>query len=92
MALALALEINGRAPGFTFVAAGTDGQDGPTPVAGVVVDCGQKFSDEELQLGREHLANHDSYNFWRRLRPSWLVDTGGPTGVNVMDVYCLIRD
>lgn len=75
-----------------LLAAGTDGQDGPTPVAGVLVEeaC---FLDSELrEAASEALSRHDSYGFWKRCKPEWLLDTNGPTGVNVMDVYCILRD
>ena len=91
MALAFAIATNGRASGFTFMAVGTDGQDGPTPVAGVIVNGDEPFNEEEVVAGKNALKRHDSYNFWYKYRPNGLVQTGGPTGVNVMDIYCLIK-
>lgn len=74
---------------LVFLAAGTDGIDGPTDVAGCIVESGMK--DVFQSECEEALANHDSYNFWKLYQPECLVDTNGPTGTNVMDIYCLIR-
>lgn len=71
-----------------FLAGGTDGQDGPTDVAG----CLASHSESRLAptFSRDDAAQakmcHDSYNFWSRHKPEWLIRTG-LTGTNVMDLY-----
>ncbi len=83
-ALAAAMAIEG-AQGIAFLAAGTDGTDGPTDAAGAFAD------GETLRLAREKgrraadcLAANDSYRFFDAV--GGLVKTG-PTGTNVMDLY-----
>ena len=65
--------------------AGTDGQDGPTPVAGVQLKWPFKLSN----VCKQSLADHDSYNFWIEHAPECLIRTG-ITGTNVMDIYALM--
>lgn len=76
-----------------FLAAGTDGQDGPTDVAG----CLASFSENQRTstFSRNHVVqakfHHDSNAFWTRHKPEWLIRTG-LTGTNVMDLYmCLMH-
>ncbi|KAI1296541.1 Glycerate kinase [Halotydeus destructor] len=76
---------------FAILVAGSDGQDGPTPVAGVLIDHENTFADKEVDLVKETLDSHDSYNFISKFRPDWFVNTGGPTGVNVMDLYFMVK-
>lgn len=84
MALAFALAI-AQTDGITFLAAGTDGTDGPTDAAGAIVD-GRTIPDARAKdLSPEvHLSRNDSYNFFKEA--GGLVITG-PTGTNVMDLY-----
>lgn len=84
MALAFALAISGI-DGITFLAAGTDGADGPTDAAGAIVDGHTipKARDMGLKPG-DYLKNNDSYSFFKKTEE--LVITG-PTGTNVMDLY-----
>ncbi|RWS23936.1 glycerate kinase-like protein [Leptotrombidium deliense] len=72
----------------SFLAAGTDGQDGPTPVAGCVVSGIVNNWKPEAQKA---LLEHNSYSFWKKYFPASLVNTNGPTGVNVMDIYCMLK-
>lgn len=76
-----------------FMAGGTDGQDGPTPVAGAIVLSGQSSSKspEVLEKAKHALRQHDAYTFLKENFPDSLIDTGGPTGTNVTDIYCLVK-
>jgi len=77
-----------------FMAGGTDGQDGPTPAAGTIVLAGQSTSKsaEVLEKAKLALSHHDSHTFFRKHLPECLIDTGGPTGTNVCDIYCLLKE
>lgn len=74
---------------LAFLAGSTDGTDGPTDVAGGVVDGG---SSERARSGGqtaiEALARSDSYAFLKAA--GGLVRTG-PTGSNVNDLALLLR-
>lgn len=78
---------------LALLAAGTDGQDGPTPVAGCVYFSKNIKSLEKsvLEKAKTYLEQHNSYNFWFQNFPHCLINTNGPTGVNVMDIYCMIK-
>ena len=82
-ALAAALAIAGT--DAVFLAAGTDGIDGPTDAAGAVVDGGTIARGEAAGLdAAAHLERNDSYRY--------LAATGdllftGPTGTNVADLW-----
>lgn len=93
LALAAAVELARRAdPGegaaeIALLAAGTDGDDGPTPAAGAYVD------GETLSRGRERgvdaeraLEENDSYGFF--VAEGGCLETG-PTGTNVMDLVLM---
>ena len=86
-ALAAALHIRGLQQ--VWVAAfGTDGIDGPTEVAGAVVDGTTALRARQDHIDLEHaLTCHDSYHVLRRLRCHI---TTGPTGTNVNDLYLLV--
>ncbi len=89
LALAFAMEIQG-VPGITLLSAGTDGKDGSADAAGAVVDGGTVARARAEGLDPEaHLANNDSYAFFRQA--GGLVITG-PTGTNVMDIQVIIVD
>ena len=72
-----------------LLTAGTDGQDGPTDVAGVITDnvC---QNEDFLNKCDIYLKNHNSYEFFKHYYSDWFVKTG-ITGTNVMDIYCLIK-
>ncbi len=82
-ALAAAIAIAGT--DAVFLAAGTDGIDGPTDAAGAVVDGGTVARGAAAGLdAAEHLERNDSYRY--------LAATGdllitGPTGTNVADLW-----
>jgi glycerate 2-kinase len=83
LALAAALALEGS-EGIVLFAAGTDGNDGPTDVAGALVDGGtargaRSVGEDPVQ----ELARHNSYGFFEQVGGH--VRTG-PTGTNVMDL------
>lgn len=72
-----------------FVAGfGTDGTDGPTDVAGALVDgkTTERASKKGLDISRL-LDNHDSYHFFRNVGGHIIT---GPTGTNVNDIYLIM--
>ncbi|MDR1378024.1 MAG: glycerate kinase [Synergistaceae bacterium] len=83
MALAAALGLRGL-EGVAFVAAGSDGTDGPTDAAGGVVDgeTAQKILDQGLDP-RVMLDDNDAYH---ALKASGDLLITGPTGTNVNDL------
>ena len=88
-ALAAAMAIDG-APGIAFLAAGTDGTDGPTDAAGAFADGDTvRLAREKGVSAADCLEANDSYRFFDAV--GGLVKTG-PTGTNVMDLYlALVR-
>ncbi len=87
LALAAAIELDGMA-GIRLASIGTDGTDGPTEVAGAVVDGATVARGKEAGLdARKYLENNDSYTFFSTLGD--LIHTG-PTGTNVMDMQIIL--
>lgn len=83
MALAAAFELAGQ-ENVLFLAAGTDGSDGPTEDAGALVDGGTKMRGEDEGYSiKESLKRADSGRF---LEASGDLIETGPTGTNVMDL------
>ena len=75
---------------LTFLAAGTDGEDGPTEAAGAFIDADvhRHATASDLDVD-EHLARCDAHTFFQR--SSGLFVTG-PTGTNVCDLrVALVR-
>lgn len=73
---------------IVFLSAGTDGIDGPTDMAGAVVD--QNTYEEAKSNGinpDEFIKNNDSYHFFKKVGGH--IKTG-PTGNNVMDIQLLL--
>jgi hydroxypyruvate reductase/glycerate 2-kinase len=66
----------------------TDGSDGPTDVAGAMVDCSTepRLKELGLQLGRS-LRDHDAYRVLRAAGDAILT---GSTGTNVNDLQLLL--
>lgn len=86
-ALAAALEIAGL-PEVWVAGFATDGTDGPTSVAGAVVD-GETVARARrgnLNLLRA-LQDNDAYPFFKKLKGHIVT---GPTGTNVNDLYLLL--
>ena len=88
LALAAAYQLAGHHDAF-FLAAGTDGTDGPTPDAGALVDGGtlERGSAQGLDA-RAALARADAGTF---LEASGDLIHTGPTGTNVMDLMIGLR-
>ncbi|XP_057623939.1 glycerate kinase isoform X1 [Chionomys nivalis] len=74
-----------------FLSGGTDGQDGPTKVAGawVMSDLVSQASAEGLDTATV-LSHNDSYTFFCSLQGGTHLLHTGLTGTNVMDVHLLI--
>jgi glycerate 2-kinase len=86
-ALAAAIEIDGRP--VTFLAAGTDGVDGPTDAAGGIVDGGTIGRGRDMGIDPvAALLNNDAYTYLATTDD--LVVTG-PTGTNVADLWLVIN-
>lgn len=74
--------------GITILSAGTDGNDGPTDVAGAVVDSDtyKKTISNKINSAK-YLAEFDSCNFFRKAGGHIVT---GPTRTNVMDIIVVI--
>ncbi|WHZ23454.1 MAG: D-glycerate 2-kinase [Nitrospira sp.] len=86
-ALAAAMEIAGL-PDVWVIGFATDGTDGPTSVAGAVVDgeTVARAKKGKLNLLRA-LQDNDAYAFFKKLDGHIVT---GPTGTNVNDLYLLL--
>jgi hydroxypyruvate reductase/glycerate 2-kinase len=74
--------------GITILAAGTDGNDGPTDAAGAVVDSETCHSAVMKNLDPEsYLSDFNSYNFFKVAGGHIIT---GPTLTNVMDIAVVI--
>lgn len=87
MALSFLSEIENdgaAAEGIHFLAASTDGNDGPTDAAGAYasMDVLNKVAEANLSIN-EYLRENDSYHFFAQL--GYLLKTG-PTNTNVCDI------
>lgn len=75
-------------PGITLLSAGTDGNDGPTNVAGAVVDSDTFKAAIQNKLDPyRYLDEFDSYDFFR-ISGGHIIT--GPTRTNVMDMMVVI--
>jgi hydroxypyruvate reductase len=87
-ALAAALdlmEVKGR---VVIRCGGTDGNDGPTPAAGAIVDPFTVKGGQDIGLdARSYLNNNDSYHFFEKTGELLVT---GPTNTNVMDVRIIL--
>ncbi len=86
-ALSAAIQIAGE-EGIAIAAMGSDGIDGPTDVAGAVVDG--KTVEKSVKLGlkpADFLGNNDSYGFFKSIGGHIIT---GPTGTNVNDFYLAV--
>lgn len=80
----------GEMAGVAFLAASTDGSDGPTDAAGAFADAALVAAAEGAGLSiPRHLADNDSYPFFEAL--GGLLKTG-PTRTNVCDLHVLLVD
>jgi hydroxypyruvate reductase len=88
-ALASALELDDR-EAVTTLALGTDGTDGPTEVAGGLVDATTVSRMAERGVdARDCLRRHDATPALRAVDDAVVT---GPTGTNVMDLRLLLVD
>lgn len=71
---------------ITFLAAGTDGEDGPTDAAGAFADS-NTLKQSGTMNASEYLARHDAYHYFKNAGSLF---QPGPTGTNVMDLRVLI--
>lgn len=86
--LAAALELVGTAERVVILSGGTDGNDGPTPAAGAIVDSLTSARGSALGLqATESLNNNDSYPYFEKTGELLVT---GPTKTNVMDVRLLL--
>lgn len=89
LALLLA-KLLGKTEGVTFLAAGTDGTDGPTDAAGAVADNMTTKNAKLLKIDiDDYIKRFDSYNFFKQ--EGGLIKTG-PTLTNVMDIIVVLID
>jgi glycerate 2-kinase len=74
--------------GITLLAAGTDGTDGNTEMAGAIVDSETYHVAQAMNVDPEkYLAEFDSYNFFKNTGGHLFT---GPTMTNVMDMIVVI--
>ena len=86
--LAAALDLMDLPPRVVILSGGTDGNDGPTPAAGAIVD--QQTVQRGIQAGMkaaEYLRNNDSFRFFEKTGELLVT---GPTKTNVMDVRIVL--
>jgi glycerate 2-kinase len=87
LALLSALSLQDK-PGITILSAGTDGTDGPTDVAGAVVDA-ETIPQALLKniSPEKYLISFDSFHFFKKAGGHVIT---GPTFTNVMDIIVII--
>jgi glycerate 2-kinase len=86
--LAAALDLVELPAGVVVLSGGTDGNDGPTPAAGAIVD--HHTVQRGIQAGMkaaEYLRNNDSFRFFEKTGELLVT---GPTKTNVMDVRLVL--
>lgn len=83
MALAFGMAVEGRS-NIVFLAAGTDGTDGPTDAAGALAD-GTTVRKGRIagHSAEQYLLHNDSYTYFSQTGGLFVT---GPTGTNVMDI------
>lgn len=73
-----------------FLAGSTDGQDGPTDVGACLASYVELSHANQKTITMQRVVEakktHNSYEFWSRHKPDWLIKTG-LTGTNLMDIY-----
>ncbi len=85
--LTAALELDGI-EGVIFGSCGTDGNDGPTDVAGAIADGRTVERAQKIGLNCEaHIRDHDAYHLFYKLDDFIIT---GPTNTNVMDIQCIL--
>ncbi|MCD6530363.1 glycerate kinase [Candidatus Bathyarchaeota archaeon] len=87
LALSFSLMVDGSKR-IVAASVATDGTDGPTDIAGGIVDGYTVKRAEELGIDiAEHIAKHDSSHVLKKLNDAVYT---GPTGTNVMDLRVFI--
>ena len=87
LALQLAILIQ-NIPGITILSAGTDGNDGPTDIAGAVVDSDTIAEAISKKIDPQmYLTEFDSFHFFRKTGNQIIT---GPTMTNVMDIIVVL--
>jgi hydroxypyruvate reductase len=86
--LAAALDLTELSPRVVILSGGTDGNDGPTPAAGAVVDplTVHKGKNKGIDASA-YLEDNDSYHFFQKVDEMLVT---GPTNTNVMDVRLIL--
>ncbi|MDX1642389.1 MAG: DUF4147 domain-containing protein, partial [Balneolaceae bacterium] len=88
IALRMARQLKDYNQHLIFLSAGTDGIDGPTDVAGAVIDQTTYEVAKSNNIDPdEYIENNDSYHFFEKVGGH--IKTG-PTGNNVMDIQLLL--
>ncbi|XP_021371829.1 glycerate kinase-like isoform X2 [Mizuhopecten yessoensis] len=98
LAIACAVELNNIIPAklanayqVTFLSCGTDGQDGPTPAAGAIVDLQfVKQCEESGYNVKKYLDDNDTFSLLETVNGGNNQVTTGITGTNVMDIQLLL--
>ncbi|MFQ6114888.1 MAG: glycerate kinase [bacterium] len=86
-ALGASLKISGQ-ENIVVCAIGTDGTDGPTPIAGAIVDGRTMQRAEETGIDIfDSLSKHDSSHVVIKLKDALYTH---PTDTNVMDLYAMV--
>lgn len=89
LALLTALLLQNK-PGITILCAGTDGNDGPTNMAGAVIDSDTIHNARMKGINPDkYLDNFDSFHFFKKAGGHIFT---GPTKTNVMDIIVIIVD
>ena len=88
LALGAALALDGLDDGVLVAGFGTDGIDGPTDAAGAIARGNTLDRARALGLDASaYLADNNANPFFDALRDLLIT---GPTGTNVMDLYCVL--
>lgn len=88
IALRMAKRLKEFNQSIVFLSAGTDGIDGPTDMAGAVVNQNTYEEAKSIEINPdEFIENNDSYHFFEKVGGH--IKTG-PTGNNVMDIQILL--
>jgi hydroxypyruvate reductase len=76
--------------GVSFLAASTDGNDGPTDAAGAFasLELLQRCKDKQMDIAK-FLSNNDSYHLYQAIDGLY---TTGPTNTNVCDLHVILID
>ncbi len=86
--LAAAIAMRDLPPRVVLLSGGTDGNDGPTPAAGAIVDPLTVIMGEELEMNAgDYLADNDAYHYFKKTDQLLMT---GPTKTNVMDVRLIL--